>query len=164
MKFLLAACIIVLLFVPVAFAATRSYQIIEIRSPGIMQPNVSLARVPEGFTGLRGIAGVSVEEPERAYGPQKPFGKPAPKRLKGLAKLPVGYRGLTGIAGAGPNISIAPCARFGCKPGQYVVGDLTTKAVYRCYCPILTNISSANLKCFDTPTVAERAGFHRTEC
>jgi len=164
MKFLIAACIILLLAAPAVFAATRSYQIISSQPQGLMQPNVSLAKVPSYFTGLRGIVGVSVEAPEQVYGPQKRFGKPALKRFKGMAKLPPGYRGLAGIAGPGPNISIAPCAQFGCKPSQYVVGDLTTKAVYRCYCPILKNISAANLKCFDTPAVAERAGFHRAEC
>jgi hypothetical protein len=123
------------------------------------------AKVPKHFTGLRGIAGVSVEEPERRYGPPKPFGKPGARRWEVLAPVRPGYVGIGGIAfGAGPNVSIAPCAAFNCTPSQYVVGDTSAKAYYRCYCPSARAISPENIKCMETPSIAERIGYHAGLC
>ena len=117
-----------------------------------------------GFAGLQGIVGVSVEQPEREYGPQKPFGRPAPKRLRGQAPLPEGYKGLGGIAGPGPSSTVPMCATFKCKPGQYVVGDTSTKEYYRCYCDAAKTIKPENIKCFDTPALAARLGYRQGSC
>ncbi len=115
------------------------------------------------FRGLQGIVGVSVEESEKPYGPLKPFGKPVLKRAAPL-RLPLGYKGLGGISGKEPGISKAPCEEFNCKKSQYVVGDIKSKAYYRCYCPAAKNIPKENLKCIDTPGLAEKIGYHSGVC
>jgi hypothetical protein len=151
MKIIAAVCMIILLLAPFVFA-----------THDLNQTKQSPSKKRE-FKGLQGIAGVSVE-PEQKYGPQKPFGKPAPKRLKGLAALPPGYRGLAGIAPESMTAGRAPCAGFSCKPHQYVVGDTSTKTYYRCYCPAAKGIAPGNIKCIDTPAIADKIGYRAGTC
>lgn len=111
------------------------------------------------FSGLKGIFGVSVE-PEEAYGPSRGFGRPKVAR----ARLPKGYRGLAGIASQGPGVSETACARFGCRPGKYVVADTGTNTYYRCRCPDAEKIPAERRLCLDTPSLAARIGYLPAPC
>lgn len=168
MNQLLAGCVIALLLVPSVFAATRSYQLLSayptiVRAASTIHNQTML--VPTHFTGLKGIAGVSVEPAERTFGPPKPFGKKPVKRWEALAPVRPGYVGIGGIAfGAGPNASIAPCAAFNCKPSQFVVADTSTKTYYRCYCPAAKNIKPENIKCIETPGLGDKMGYRAGTC
>lgn len=157
----LAVVLLALLVVsaPAVLAAARSYQYLYGTRPE--EPIGVQPKAPSRFQGLQGIVGRSVPEQEKAYGPQKPFGKPRPKRLKGAANLPGGYVGLGGVAGEDIRPFKQPCEEFGCKPTENVVGDVSTKAYYRCYCAGAKTIAPNNLKCIDTPAIAERIGYHK---
>jgi hypothetical protein len=162
MKMLAIALIALLIALPAVFAATRSYQVIGAQLSSLSRnTSVQLPQVRSGFTGLQGIYGRSIPEPERKVGPQKPFGKPAPKRISQLANLPGGYIGLGGIASGEPGISKAPCEQFSCKPTQFVVGNTRTMEYFRCYCRGAAGIPNESVKCLDTPTIAERLGYHK---
>ncbi len=158
MKFVAMSIIAVLLFAPAVLAVAQSYQKIY---PQKKYERPTGPSVPTGFKGLQGIIGVSVEESERQYGPQKPFGKPKSKRLKEQARLPEGYRGLGGIAGEGITTSKGACEEFGCKPSHTVVGDKGTKMYYRCRCPAAKSIVQNNIQCLDSPGLAERLDYQR---
>lgn len=149
MKFAMLALVIALLLAPAVFA--------------VHEQNNQTAKKRE-FRGLTGIYGVSVEEPERPYGPQKPFGKPRPKRLAMQAPLPPGYRGLGGIAVRGPSFGNESCAAFNCGPFQNVVADTSTKTYYRCRCPLASAIPKERLKCLATPALAEKIGYTPGPC
>lgn len=149
--------IIALLCIALVFCSTAALALHESEPP---KQNPKKTRA---FTGLTGIQGVSVEPAERLFGPPKPFGKPAPKRYERQAPLPPGYKGLGGIA-SGLGSSVQPCAAFNCKPGQYVVVDTSSKKYYRCYCHAAASIKPENVKCLDTPSLADRAGYTPGTC
>jgi hypothetical protein len=168
MKPLLALLLVMLLALPAVFAASQSYQRIgekplmtRIRTPGNVYNQTVI--VPAHFGGLQGIIGQSIPDPERVYGPEKRFGKPAPKRQIGLAKVREGF-GVGGIMTGAPGATKGPCSDFNCKQSQSVVGDTTTKAYYRCYCPGAKGIANESVKCIDTPAIAERIGYHAGPC
>ena len=168
MKPLLALLLVVLLAMPAVLAASQSYQKIGER------PLMTRARtpvnvynqtvvVPSHFSGLQGIIGTSIPDAEQVYGPEKRFGKPAPKRQIGLAKVRKGF-GVGGIMTGVSGTSKGPCADFNCKQSQSVVGDTQSKAYYRCYCAGAKSIANESVKCIDTPAIAERIGYHAGTC
>jgi hypothetical protein len=92
------------------------------------------------------------------------FGKPWLRKASEAAILPSGYVGHGGIANATPGISPPPCAEFGCSPAQYIVGDITTKKYYRCWCDSAKKIAREKLKCFDNPGIVRRIGYSEGAC
>lgn len=170
MKLPIVAFVALLLLVPGVFAVSRSYQATGetsiIASSNLTQQTFGGQPGRHRFTGLQGIFGVSVEQvqPEREYGPAREFGKPKFGRKTVQAPLPPTYKGLGGIAGPGPSATKPACAEFNCKPGQYVVADTAAKLYYRCYCGTAKSIKPENLKCFDTPKLAEMIGYRAGPC
>lgn len=168
MKTLLALLIAALLVAPAVLGASYSYQKIgekplmtRVRTPGNVYNQTVI--VPSHFGGLQGIIGRSIPDPERVYGPEKRFGKPAPKRQIGLAKVREGF-GVGGIMTGAPGTTKGPCDDFNCKKSQSVVGDAKSKAYYRCYCPAAKGIANESVTCIDTPAIAERIGYHAGTC
>jgi hypothetical protein len=152
MKLLALSCILLLLLSQAVFASHLA-----------TEAKISPKRARE-FKGLQGIAGVNVEPSEPVYGPQKPFGKPRPKRIEQIANLPPHYKGLEGIASAYPSATQLPCSQFGCKPGKNIVANTVTKEFFRCYCASAKEITKEQLTCIDTPGLAERMGYHAGKC
>ena len=158
---ILALLLIALISIPAVLAVSKSYQALY---PTKKNLTATAPSIPKSFKGLQGVIGVSVEEPERPYGPQKPFGKPKPKRFKGAGNIPPGYVGLGGIAGEAPSISANPCVDLGCQPRHGIIADRSAKTYYRCRCPAARNIPNESIQCLDTPALAERAGYHAGTC
>ncbi|MEM4246815.1 MAG: hypothetical protein QXF14_00620 [Candidatus Woesearchaeota archaeon] len=113
------------------------------------------------FTGLTGIFGVSIQPVEQF--PQRPFGKTMIES-QAVSRLPAGWVGPGGIANATPGVSRFPCADFGCKAAQYIVGDTSTMKYYRCWCDSAKKIAMENIKCLDTPAIASRLGYSEGIC
>ncbi|MEM4242379.1 MAG: hypothetical protein QXM31_00580 [Candidatus Woesearchaeota archaeon] len=160
--------IIFLVVMPAAFAKARGYDIYQQqfvirRTPSNATPAVQNLTWQNRmhYAGLTGIFGVNVV-PYQKY-EQRPFGKPFTKSEPAV-RYPPGFAGAGGTANATPGVSKAPCADFGCKASQYVVGDTSTKKYYRCWCESAKKILRENIKCIDTPGVATRMGFSEGIC
>lgn len=167
MKIICVLLIALLLVVPAVFARARSYEYLQ--SPlTIVRPETNASYYPPTFNrtryvGLSGIFGVSVQ-PVEPVGPERPFGKSWMQSGKTPVRYPAGYVGVGGVANNTPGTSRYPCEDFGCKPSQYLIGDLSTKLYYRCWCDNAKKIAPENLKCLDGPGVAKRIGFSEGIC
>ena len=76
------------------------------------------------------------------------------------------YIGLKGTGNASISRGRSTCADFGCKSYDVAVGDISTKTIYRCNScgDKLKDIPKTNLKCFMTPSLAKRLGYHEQGC
>lgn len=117
------------------------------------------------YTPLSGIStGLKPTNVSPASGQIGLFGKPWLRSQDTSKYLPSWYKPVGGIANTTPGVSKAPCADFGCKPSQYVVGDTSTKKYYRCWCDGAKKIKPENRKCFDDPGIVTRLGFTPGPC
>ncbi len=167
MKIIAVLLAVLLIAAPGVFAKARSYQAVQqqltIVRPGSNRTYYAAPSINRTYAGLTGIYGVSVL-PVEPPGPQHPFGKSWMQSGKSPARYPAGFVPVGGIANATPGVSKAPCADFGCKASQYIVGDTSTKLFYRCWCDLAKGIKPENLKCLDGPGVAKRIGFSEGKC
>jgi hypothetical protein len=167
------AALLIALFVvsPAVFAKASSYYTssnIIIRRTSNITPQYSsestaryAATNRTQFSGLTGIFGVSVL-PDKKY-EQRPFGKTLMQR-PAISNVPAGWTGPGGIANTTPGTSTAPCANFGCKASQYVVGDKSTKQFFRCWCDNAKKIAKENIECLNSPGNARHLGFSEGTC
>jgi len=172
MKVIVVLLIALLALSPAVFAKANFYQSTQNQFIIKRTTNISGQRVAypvastSTFRGLSGIFGASVP-PLTTINQSSligTFGKPWLKKSASKTWLPPGYTPLGGLANTTPGVSKPICAEFGCNPSQYVVADMGSKMYYRCYCEAAKRIKPENLKCLNTPAVAQHLGLGEGAC